>query len=365
MKILLLGEYSNVHATLARGLRRCGHEVTVASDGDNWKGYSRDVDLRRNNYGKMSSLAYYFRIWRLFRGFRGYDVVQIINPVFIPLKAERIWPFYRYLRKHNKRVFMGAYGIDYYYCKACADCKTFRYSDFNIGSQLRHTVETRVWTTDWLNGAKGELNRRIAADCDGIVAGLYEYYAAYRNEGFRHFAFIPFPIVPAPFEGKGMKVPEKVRFFIGIQRKRSAYKGTDIMLRALERAVALHPDEAEMVKVESVPFAEYCRLMDGSHVILDQLYGYTPAMNALEAMSRGLIVVGGGEPENYEILGEQRLRPIVNVEPDEESVFRALCGIIARRAEIPALSADSREYVRRHHDYVKVARQYLDFWDRK
>lgn len=31
MKILLMGEYSNVHATLADGLRKLGHQVTVVS----------------------------------------------------------------------------------------------------------------------------------------------------------------------------------------------------------------------------------------------------------------------------------------------------------------------------------------------
>ena len=34
MRILLLGEYSNVHATLAKGLKALGHEVVLASDGD-------------------------------------------------------------------------------------------------------------------------------------------------------------------------------------------------------------------------------------------------------------------------------------------------------------------------------------------
>ena len=33
MRILLLGEYSNVHATLAKGLKALGHEVVLASDG--------------------------------------------------------------------------------------------------------------------------------------------------------------------------------------------------------------------------------------------------------------------------------------------------------------------------------------------
>jgi hypothetical protein len=36
MKILLIGEYSNVHWTLAEGLRALGHQVTVVSDGDRW-----------------------------------------------------------------------------------------------------------------------------------------------------------------------------------------------------------------------------------------------------------------------------------------------------------------------------------------
>ncbi len=37
MKILLIGEYSNVHNTLARGLRELGHTVTVISNGDFWR----------------------------------------------------------------------------------------------------------------------------------------------------------------------------------------------------------------------------------------------------------------------------------------------------------------------------------------
>ena len=36
MKILLLGEASNLHWTLAEGLRTLGHDVTVASGGSGW-----------------------------------------------------------------------------------------------------------------------------------------------------------------------------------------------------------------------------------------------------------------------------------------------------------------------------------------
>ena len=363
MKILLLGEYSNVHHTLALGLRELGHEVVVASDGDSWKNYPRDIDLSRSSLGKLDTLAYLWKVKRTFRKFKGFDIVQIINPVFLSLRGERMWPYYQALRKHNKSVFMGAYGMDYYFVKACLDCKTFRYSDFNIGNTIRESKENSIWIADWLKGSKGELNHKVAQDCNGIVAGLYEYYASYAPYYADKLTYIPFPIQISAIEDVHQRgLNEKVRFFIGIQRTRSAYKGTDIMYRALERVTKEMPEYCEMVKVESVPFEEYRRLMKGSDVILDQLYSYTPAMNALEAMAQGLIVVGGGEPENYEILNETEIFPIINVQPNEESVYEALKDLVLHRQSVPRLSHESQLYIQRHHDHVKVAQQYLDFW---
>jgi glycosyltransferase involved in cell wall biosynthesis len=365
MKILLLGDYSNVHATLAEGLRQLGHDVTVASDGDGWKNYPRDVDLYRDmSWGKVQTLRYLWRLIMEFRKFRGYDVVQLINPIFIPLKAERMLTFYRYLRRHNKRVFLGAFGMDHYWVRAGLDCSTFRYSDFNMGVEVRESEDNDNWIREWLRGAKGDLNQRIANDCDGIVAGLYEYYAAYRPDFGEKVQFIPFPIVPQKGDATSKEAPSRVRFFIGIQKSRSEYKGTDIMLRALERVAQELPDRCEVVRVENVPFAEYVNLMRGSDVILDQLYSYTPAMNALEAMARGLIVVGGAEPEHYTLMQEDELRPIFNVLPNEESVYQVVRDIALHPERIPQLKHDSVAYIQKHHDYVKVAQQYLDFWSR-
>ena len=156
----------------------------------------------------------------------------------------------------------------------------------------------------------------------------------------------------------------KIRFFIGIQRHRTALKGTDVMLRALERLVADYPERAEIVKVESVPFAQYKEMLHSSDVLLDQIYSYTPAMNALLAMSQGLILVGGGEEENYEILGEEELRPIINVQPDEEDVYRQLEWLVLHPEHIGRLKRESKEYIRRHHDSLKVAKRYLEAWSK-
>ena len=81
-------------------------------------------------------------------------------------------------------------------------------------------------------------------------------------------------------------------------------------------------------------------------------------MNPLLAMSKGIICIGGGEPENYDIIHETELRPIINVQPSYESVYQELEQLILHPERIPQLKAESREYVKRHHDYLKVARQY-------
>jgi len=98
--------------------------------------------------------------------------------------------------------------------------------------------------------------------------------------------------------------------------------------------------------------------MSDSDVILDQLYSYTPAMNALEAMSQGVIVVGGGEPENYKILHEKELKPIINVEPNYESVYHQLEELVLHQENINILKEQSIAYIQKHHDYIKVAKQY-------
>ena len=368
MRVLLLGDYSNVHATLARGLREHGVEVLVASDGDGWKNYPRDIDLLRPGLGRMESLRWMLQVLRKFHNFRGYDVVQVINPVFLPLRGEHLWHFYRFLRRHNRSVFMGAFGMDHYWVKAGLDCQTFRYSDFNFGSQLRKSDENAAFIRDWLHGPKGLLNQRVARDCDGIIAGLYEYWASYQAHcaaAKGKMAYIPFPIVVPP--ACPMRKAGPLRFFIGIQRSRSAYKGTDIMLRALQRIEQHYAQEVEVLKVENVPFDEYVRLMDSSDIILDQLYSYTPAMNALQAMAQGLVVVGGAEPEYYELSGRVdgapcTLHPIVNVLPDEESVYRGLEYLVLYRHEIDRMRQDSWKFVKHYHDHVKVAGLYLEFW---
>lgn len=357
MKILLLGEYSNVHATLARGLRVLGHEVTVASNGDFWKNYPRDIDLDRK-VGKWGGVGLMAKICTVMPRLVGYDVVQLINPMFVELKAQRNMALYRLLRLMNKNIVMGAYGMDYYWVNGCCERKFLRYSDFNIGDVLRNDNDALREKRDWIGTEKERLNRYIAEDADAIVAGLYEYYACYKPLFTRKTCFIPYPI-EMPHD-KGIKQIENgiLNIFVGINKQRSQYKGTDIMLEAAKEVVNRFPDMTKLVVAESVPFDEYKKMIDSADVLLDQLYSYTPSMNTLLAMSKGIVCVGGGERENYEIINEQHLRPIVNVEPTYQSVVHELQQLVTDHQRVMRLKHESMEYVEKHHEYVKVAKEY-------
>lgn len=392
MKILLMGEYSNVHWTLAEGLRTLGHEVTVLSNGDFWKDYPRDINLVRTPT-KWGGICYMARLLHLLPQLKGYDIVQLINPMFLELKAERIRPIYQYLRHYNGKMVLGAFGMDYYWVSTCCNEKPLRYSDFNIGDQLRTDECALRERHDWLGTAKERLNRLIAEDCDGIVTGLYEYHACYHPRFPEKTQFIPYPIrmddrlkmkderlnldtehtektentehiTPVASVFSENSVERGVSLFIGINRTRSVYKGTDIMLRAAQGIKAQYPDRVNLQIAESVPFEQYQKMLEGADAILDQLYSYTPSMNPLMAMSKGIICIGGGEPENYEILNEHHLRPIINVQPTYESVYHELEMLVLHPERIPELKRQSIEYIRRHHEYQKVAREYEAFYQK-
>ena len=365
MKILLIGEASNLHWTLAEGLRANGHTVTVVSHGSHRLNNKRDVSIVRRGYDLFHSIQYMADIIRHLPQMRGYDVVQVTNPVFFDLRPEKNWAIFKYLKKHNKKIFLDALAIDHYYVKACLDGKTFRYSDFFVGDRPLPHPEREKMLAAWIGGPNERPNIEMAQEANGIIACLYEYYAAYQPEYADKLAYIPIPIDLSinPFHPI-KSTPEVVKFFIGIQQHRTAIKGTDILLDVLREIHDKYPCESHIQKVVSVPFDEYNKLLVDCHILLDQLYSYTPATNALAAMARGIIAVSGAEPEFYNFIGEQKLRPIINVLPDRNDIFKQLENLIIHRDQLPRLSTESRQFVEKYHDHVKVARQYLEFWEK-
>lgn len=369
MRILLLGEYSNLHYTLGEALREAGHQVLLVSDGDGWKNYPRDINLQRKRTGIRGSIPYVWKLFRLLPKLRGFDVVQLINPVFLDLKPRwNEWVF-DYLRKHNRRVSLGLFGDDTNILHKTQNNIYFKYTDLYAGGRRISHPLNRERTRTWFDPDRIYLTRYISMRADYLIACLYEYHKIYdTQEYFRRLHYAPLPIdtcdIPSGFDKDFSN--RRIKVLIGIQKRRGLMKGTDQMLPLFEKLASEHPGLIELHCVESVPFEEYRRLLKETDILVDQLYSYTPAMNALEAMKHGVIVVSGGEEEAYEFIGEEELRPIINLRPmEDERNYRKLEFLLQRPDQLKRMATESITYIRKHHDARKVAQCYLRIWNKE
>lgn len=370
MRILLIGEYSNVHHTLSEAFRRCGHEVLLISDGDGWKDYPRDVDLHRRKEGPFGSLLYLAQLACLLPQLRGYDVVQIINPIFLDVKARwNRWVF-DYLKRHNRMVSVGCYGDDYYVISRMQDDRYLSYTDFfAAGRKIDHEVNRRRCAA-WLSEPKASLTRYVMAKADCLMACLYEYWKVYDTPEFHdRLHYLPLPVeVKAQKETMasnedGNTSGSACRILFAVQKRRGQMKGTDQLAPLFDRLAEEYPSQVTLTKVESVPFAEYQRLVAASDVIVDQLYSFTPAMAALESLSQGKIVISGYEAEYRGFIGGEEETGIINLRPfDDERNYQLLVETLTDAQKIARLKRCSQAFVRKYHDADQVAQRYLDVW---
>lgn len=369
MKILFVGDASNMHNCLAQALRDLGHNAVVASNGSHWMNTHRDIDLKRAP-GKLGAVKYVLDVLRALPQMRDFDVVETCGHIFLDLKPKKVRWVFDWLKSHNRSIVLGALGTDYFYYTACHDGKTYRYSDYMVGdkpspyslSEEYQAKHEDNWKLDFMR----EHSEHVLNNVDGAISCLWEYQACYEPLVSDKIVYGGIPIDTRNVEPTILdKEPEKVKFFIGIQRDRNILKGTDLLLEAARRTVDRYPNKCELKVVESVPYEEYIGLQRASHVLLDQLYSYTPATNALLAMARGLVAVSGAEPEYYDLIGEHENRPIINVSPIVEGDIDAkLEWIVRNKHLLPGLSHSSRQFVEKHNDSQVVAKRHIDFYNR-
>lgn len=367
MKILFAGDASNLHNCLAHQLRLMGHDAVVASNGSTWMNTQRDINLLRRS-GKWGAVRYLLDILRALPRMKGFDVVQLSGQIFLDLKPNKVKHVLDYLKKHNGKVVLSALATDRVYYDTCHDGKTYRYSDYRLGDKPSPYVNSPEYQAqeqdNWGKPFMKEYSDHVVNTIDGAIACLWEYYVAYKpllGDRVIH-AGIPIDVDNVTWRPLDT-APQKVRFFIGIQKDRTVIKGTDRMHEALKKVCAARPDECEMVVATSVPYTQYVQMMRESHVLLDQLYSYTPATNALLAMAQGLVAVSGAEPEYYDLINEHDNRPIVNVNPLIEGDIEArLHNIIDNKHLLPEWSRRSRDFVIKHNAVSTVAQRHLNFW---
>jgi hypothetical protein len=143
-----------------------------------------------------------------------------------------------------------------------------------------------------------------------------------------------------------------------------ARKGTDAVLRAVERARAGGAD-LELELVEGVSRDEARRALERADVVVDQLIVGWYGGVAVEAMALGKTVLARLERQDLERVPTAMREELPIVDADEQTLERLLVELSRdRRQTIEELGRRGRAFVERWHDPLEIARRVVADYER-
>jgi len=358
MKILLFGEYSGFFNCLKEALIILGHQVFLASNGDSFKNYPSDfrwdTKIKNSKINNVIEIANFFTHKKLFTG---YDIVLIISPEQFSLYP---WPnrlIYDYLIKQNKKIYLSGAGIsamlfNYWYGK-----ENEKYHNYMAGyfEGLKNPNKLRIYNNKSMMNWEMELFGKI----DGYIPIWYEYAQPFKNIP-NFIKTIPIPINLNNLVYKPNIIKDKIIFFHGLSRP---CKGGAYILGAFDKLKEKYKKEAVFMSAGGLPFSEYIQLIDKVNVVLDDANSYSLGMNALFSMAKGKIVMGGAEPIANQELG-YKYNPAYNLYPNVEQIEQCIEHVIENKSKIEEMGYLSRKFVEENHDYIEVAKQYIEIWEK-
>ena len=371
MKILFIGDYSNLHACLAAELARLGHQVTVLSDGGAFMRTHADIRIERRP-GFLGSVRYLFNLFSVLPDLKGYDVVQFINPNFLALRPGKIKYFFDNIRRQNGKTFLTLAGDDYFFVKACVDGKLFPFSEYKVGDRLTDlSLRDPERMYGWISDVNRRWNEYFYEKIDGGMAVLPEYDMAARPVlGDRLlYTGLPIDIQSLHFDPID-PAPAKLRILVGMKGGMEIQKGTARLLDICRKLEKEHPDRLEVTVAKNLPLTEYLDRLRGSHIVVDQLYAFSPATNALQTMAFGRIPVSGLQPEAVKYYkwpdsvktcdspSGIEANFMIPVSPLTDSE-RQLRKIIENPGAIPEMSHAARAFVEANNDVRDIAAKFL------
>lgn len=382
MKILLLGEYSGVHNNLRKALIENGYEVLLLSDGDSYKSFDSDIFIKYKHIDssntiikKIIKIYYLILAYSGFKGtiqifkhidslrkLKGYDVVQLINPIFLSDFGSIVnFAVFLYLKNNNKKIFLCALGDDYFWVKLCLDRK-IKYSFFNR-MNIR-TIGKYVYPIRYVYGLLyPQLNKYIAKNCNAVIPGLYDYYMAYESVPNRT-SIVPIII---PYLNNDQKIQggikEKLSIFHGWQPGKDLRKGNDIFDKAIRRLLKKYPDLISYNIVGGVKYEDYIRSFNNSDIFIDQCYSYDRGVNALIGMQAGKVVLSGFESEVKEYYGVKKA-PIINALPNEDSIYDQIEELIMKPEKVAEYKKSAKDFIKNYHNPEKILHMYFKIWNK-
>ena len=378
MKILLLGEYSGFFNSLSSGLRKLGHNVTLAARKDAFKNYPVDISFEPDFFKKPVLNSFRKVIYRLFKKdiavfevyfkflkarsrFKNFDFVFLINEQPITQTAYLDKKILHFIFKHNTNVYLSACGDDYQYVSYLLNDSL----DYHLLQPYLHNNKLKFhyrYSLHYVKKSSKKLHYYVFKNIKAVIPADFDYVLAYQNHP-KATELIPFPIQLNLLDYQEPNIEGKIIIFHGINKVNYYKKGNGYFEKALEIIQQKYADKIEISTTASLPYSEYIEKYNSCHILLDQVYSYDQGYNALEAMAKGKVVFTGAEKKwlKYHNLLEDTIA--LNAIPDVKKIVEKLEWLILNPNKIIEISKNARAFIEKEHHYINIANRYLNTWN--
>lgn len=377
MRVLLIGEYSRLHNSLKEGLNIVGHDVLLVGERDGFKNYNVDIEIGAKIFNNgilhlatkflnkyiglnLTSLENAYRFYKILPQLKKYDVVQIINEGILKTYPRLEILLFKRLLKHNNCVYLLSCGIDYINVKYAFD-KKFKYS---ILTPLHEDKKLQKYYTHILKKIKPShyrLHQYLFKMIDGVIATDIDYHLPLLNHP-KYIGMLPNPINIEKIKYIRPNINNKLIVFHGVNTSNYIKKGNNYFDDALDIIKEKYPKKVTIIRSENIPYDEYIKLYDSSHILLDQVYAYDQGYNALEAMAKGKVVFTGAEQQWLDYYNLNKNTVAINALPNVDYLVEKLSWLIENPEEILSISNNARNFIMREHHYIDIAKRYVDTW---
>jgi hypothetical protein len=356
--VLLIGEASGVHRNLAKGLRLLGVDVKhmVQSDAPSWKWY--DDVFAHNKPGWRGGVARNLEPFLNISRLDHFDVINFTNTI---TSVHGI-----YTRYFDLPMLQYKAGILAYYALGCDEVglirrnSTLPYSpcegclkyDQTLGGDCKNLLNPR-WEKS---------NRTVEKYFDFGASSMMEYdhtSVLFEKEAFARIS-LPVDISNIAFTPAKLKL----RPLVLHTPTRRGFKGTKFVLEAID-ILKRARDDFDFLVIEGLSYDEYVNSIRDADIIIDQIFSQSPGMNGLEMLAAGKIVMTGATDIGRSFVPEMAKMPAFDASPDPETLARDLGAILDRKSEFPELALAGRDYVTKVHDPIRIAKIFLDHWQRQ
>lgn len=196
---------------------------------------------------------------------------------------------------------------------------------------------------------------------DCVFSAMVEYsHIADEYKGKVQKLPLPLDVSEIPWKPSGSLNNKKVK--ITHTPSRAGFKGTEVVLEAIKKLKTIRND-FEFQIVSSLPFDQYIEAIAEADIIIDQVWSQSPGMNALWLLGMGKIVFSGNTKLAQEYFEFSKDSPIINADPDPNILAADLSNMISEKITYPKLAELGREYIKKHHDNINIATQYIEAWE--